>query len=356
VAVDVETLRTRVDVAAARGLDPDERVVADGVRAHLDRATNAAFRRDPLPGRWANWWRGTLVETAYRHMHAAELELIDLYTNAEMQAEIPAAVARARTALNREDVRQWTIEGLRALPPAQVRPQLRRITEDSFAAMDAQHGQLRSFRNILLMAAALITVLVAVTLGVVAFHPKVLPLCFPFERNSVPVDGLLNCPTRSGTRAPSGGDVLIVALLGLLGGALTASISIRHLKGTTVPYDVPVALALLKVPLGAFTAMLALVAIRAEFVPGLSSLDSQEQILAYALVFGFAQQLFTRLLDQRAQTLLNQLPSKDAADKPPPPPPAPPTTAPPATAPATPDPATPAAGAGGSRLSLRRPR
>ncbi|MFD2092001.1 hypothetical protein [Blastococcus deserti] len=338
VAVDVEALRIRLDVAEARGLDPPGRAVAGGVRGHLEKARAAAFRLDPLPRRLANWWRGTLVETAYRHMHAAEAHIVDLYDEQDLQAEIPLAVARAQTALHREDLRQWTVEGLRALPPAQLRPQLRRILTDSFSALDAKHGQLRNFRNILLLAALLISVLVIATLAAVSTWPHVMPLCFPNEI-VVGTDPLvkeqdgLNCPTRSDTESPSRGDVLVVALLGLLGGALAASVSIRNLKGTMSPYDVPVALALLKVPLGAFTAVLALVAIRADFVPGLSSLDSQEQILAYALVFGFAQQLFTRLLDQRAQTLLEHLPSKDAADEPPRPPP-PPTPAVPTPEPA----------------------
>ncbi len=74
--------------------------------------------------------------------------------------------------------------------------------------------------------------------------------------------------------------------------------SIRNLRGTSTPYDVPVALALLKVPLGAFTAILGLVAIQGDFVPGLSALDSQQQILAYALVLGYAQQVFTYSLDR----------------------------------------------------------
>ena len=103
----------------------------------------------------------------------------------------------------------------------------------------------------------------------------------------------------------------MVALLGLLGGALAAAVSIRNLRGTSTPYDVPVALALLKVPLGAFTAIVGLVALQGSFVPGLSALDSQQQILAYALVLGYAQQVFTFSLDRRAQTLLDGLPAKD---------------------------------------------
>jgi hypothetical protein len=46
------------------------------------------------------------------------------------------------------------------------------------------------------------------------------------------------------------------------------------------------------VPAGALTALGALIAIRREFIHGLSALDAQEQILAYALVFGYAYQLF----------------------------------------------------------------
>jgi hypothetical protein len=92
--------------------------------------------------------------------------------------------------------------------------------------------------------------------------------------------------------------------------------SIRNLRGTSSPYDVPVALAFLKVPLGAFTAILGLVAIQGEFIPGLSSLDSQQQILAYALLLGFGQQVFTHSLDVRAQSLLEALPGKDTAPVP----------------------------------------
>jgi hypothetical protein len=56
--------------------------------------------------------------------------------------------------------------------------------------------------------------------------------------------------------------------------------------------------------------------IRGDFVPGLSDLDSQEQILAYALVFGYAQQLLTKMIDQRAQHVLDSVPSKDAESVP----------------------------------------
>jgi hypothetical protein len=328
VAVDVDALEFRAKAFAAGHLDSVGRAQLEAVLAHLNKARNAAFRIDPLPRRLTNWWRGTLVESAYRHLHAAEVALVDLYGWQDLQAEIRGAVARAGTALNREDPRQRTVGDFREYTtPEELKPRLKSLMRDSFATLDARHAQLRSFRNILLMAALSITVLMIVTSYSVAKNPTVLPLCFPrsvisTNRGSVvTTESLLNCPTGGPVRGPTGGDILVVALLGLLGGALTAAISIRNLKGTTTPYDVPVALAMLKVPLGAFTAVLGLVAIRGDFVPGLSALDSQVQILAYALVFGFAQQALTRLLDQRAESLLSALPGKDVAEAVPMPPP-----------------------------------
>ena len=67
----------------------------------------------------------------------------------------------------------------------------------------------------------------------------------------------------------------------------------------------------MKLPAGALTAIVGLVLVHGEFVPGLSELDSQGQILAYAVVLGVAQHLFTRFVDRRAETVLNSLPSKD---------------------------------------------
>jgi hypothetical protein len=61
-------------------------------------------------------------------------------------------------------------------------------------------------------------------------------------------------------------------------------------------------------PLCAFTAVTGLLLLGGNFVPGLSELDNQRQILAYALAFGYAQQLISRLVDARARTIFNQLP------------------------------------------------
>ncbi len=71
------------------------------------------------------------------------------------------------------------------------------------------------------------------------------------------------------------------------------------------------ALGVLKVPLSGLTAVVGILFMTGGFVPGLSDLDSQGQILAYAVVFGYAQQLLTQVVDDRAQSVLNSVPSTE---------------------------------------------
>jgi hypothetical protein len=310
VVVGVQVLETRLDVALAQGLGPDQRAAADGVRRLLRKAEDAAYGNDPKVNWFSRWWRGTLVEVSFQNLHAARAQMVDVYADEEVAAEIPAALARSQQALHADDPRRLTGEALTRMALGQQRAFLRRAIEDSYDAMDRQHERLRSFRNIILIAAVSIGALVGATILVVRANPTYIPLCF--AKNGEGIEGArLNCPTGTGVLTNHASDILVVALLGLLGGALAAAVSIRNLRGTSTPYDVPVALALLKVPLGAFTAIVGLVALQGSFVPGLSALDSQQQILAYALVLGYAQQVFTYSLDRKAQSLLDGLPSKD---------------------------------------------
>jgi hypothetical protein len=100
--------------------------------------------------------------------------------------------------------------------------------------------------------------------------------------------------------------------MGILGGAMSATFAIQRLRTTPAPIskDLKVSLAFLKLPAGALTAIGGLILIHGEFIPGLTDLDSQGQILAYAIVLGVAQQLVTRFVDQKAEDVLAAVPSK----------------------------------------------
>jgi hypothetical protein len=318
--VDPELQALRVRLAAAKkasNLTDAQLAVADGVGTLIDRAQSAADRTDPIPGRILNWWRGTLVESAYRNLHMARAQILDLYPEPELNAEIPAVIARVHSTLQRDDPRRVSSVDLRALSIEDRRAWLRRLTEDSYDVIDMQHSRLRNFRNIILSAAIVICGLMALAATLMSIWPHWIPLCFPagdVTAGSTETADVFNCPTARETPDPQRADVIVVGLLGLLGGALATTVAIRKMSGgSPQPYDVPVALAWLKVPLGAFVAILGLVAIRGGFVPGLSRLDSQDQILAYAVLLGFSQQLFTQVLDSKAQALVGELPSKSDA-------------------------------------------
>jgi hypothetical protein len=316
VAVEADRIEGRMRIAlAAERPDGDHRASREAIEHHLAEA-RAACRRPPR--RWSRGlrdrWRGTSVEQAYRNTHSAKVFLVDLLPVAELQMLAPEVGSRLAV-LDRADPRR--VEAERLLTDADSRTRraaLKQAMETSYDAVDEKYSRLRDFRNIILLTAALITVFIGLLTLAVERTPDAVPLCFerPAAATGTGPQGLGNvCP--SGLRqSPSPGDMPIVAGLGAIGGLLAALLSIRTLRGTSVPYGIPGALALLKVPAGMLTAVAGILLFGGGFVPGLSNLDSQRQILAYALVFGYAQQLITRLVDDRAQSILNKIPSKDA--------------------------------------------
>jgi hypothetical protein len=320
--------------------------VGQAVQDHLRAAcTFASWDEDeeksngPSVGRQFNeWWTGASCEGAYVNLHEAEIALAQLLPDDEIRASIPAALARLQT-MDVTDPRRRAAETQLAdsLPRAQRRAAFQSAVRTGLELIDQQHARLRGFRNIVLTTTAGLMLLVIAMCVVGAWKPDALPLCFgpepttPTGQPAEPVVGPVGvaCPSEEappspGTEArrlPAPGDVTLVALLGLMGGGLSGALAIRHLQGSSTPYDVPVALSLLKLPSGALLALVGLLFVRGGFVPGLSQLDSQPQILAYAFLFGSAQQLVTRLIDRQAQDILTKVPSKEPATTKPEPPP-----------------------------------
>lgn len=329
VAVGETVLRSRLDALRARRIedpDPAADAIDTGVRNLLDKAANAAYRTDPRPHRLSNWWRGSLLEAGFQNLHAAEAEIALLYAPDELRAELPDALARVEEGLQKDDPRRADAQRVATSTDPPDPYDVSKIIGIGYSAADQSHTRVRNFRNVVVMATVMITIFLVAFTAYIATHPTSVPLCFrqpvttatSLVTTTTPAPGAIEviCPTSESILGqgggPAGRDVLVVALVGLMGGALAAAVSLRNVRGTSTPYDVPVALAFLKLPTGALTAIAALIAIRGDFVPGLSALDSQEQILAYALAFGYAQQLLTGLIDRQGQSILSGVPSKDA--------------------------------------------
>ena len=102
----------------------------------------------------------------------------------------------------------------------------------------------------------------------------------------------------------SGWDIAIVEGVGLLAAALAAAASLRHqrqLQALRAADRAGPAQAAHRRGAGSVGLLL----MRGGFVPGLSDLDSSGQIIAWAVVLGYSQQLLTRFVDQRALTVLD---------------------------------------------------
>ena len=333
------------------------RHASDAAMRHLEDARQDAGVpvRQPRTARLANVWSGALVTSAFANLHAAKVVLVDLYAEEDIQAGAPAVLARLQSCLPSDDQRrqraealfgsqistvpsdarsQGWLDGENRIQPAERRlsasgaqasssagevalrrASLRDAMQVSYDAADEQYARVRSFRNVLTTGAVLLSMLVIAVCLVGARHPRVIPLCSSPSATAAAAANVpqMACPTSelADTSAPRGGDVAAVALMGILGAALSATLSVQKLRGTAAPYVIPIALAFFKLPAGALTAIAGLLLIKGDFVPGFSQLDSQGQILAYALVFGVAQHLVTRFVDQRADDVLSNLPSKE---------------------------------------------
>jgi hypothetical protein len=290
-------------------------VMCESVGRLLDNASKAANGLDPKHRRLKEWWAGTCAEAAYKNIHYAEATLARLYEPREVKSEVLDAVRRARSALSQDDLgRQALLMRLAASDPVPcTADELSEMIAVGHEAADRSRSRLRTFRNLLLAAFVFTGLLLALFVALTAWKPWLVPLCFvhdpsPIEPSEIPWHV---CPSGEGhLRQPAQSDVFVVAVLGLIGGVISSGVFVRGLYGNSKPYDVSVPLALLKVPVGGFAAIIGVMLLAGDFVPGFSAVDKQSQILAYALLFGFAQQLLTKMLDERAAALVASVPTK----------------------------------------------
>jgi hypothetical protein len=331
------------------------------VTTHLEAARQAAVGQDLNPKKWYKFFRNaSLLERAKSNLDAAEAQLLNLAPPKYVLGQMPSLLRHVQCQLLPTDPRRQEFEricrrlGLNGPDQAPVpetnradRDRKTKIVEDergsivtavrgASSASLREQLRVRSFRFALFTATALMFALV-VGLAVIGwFRPTMIPLCFAPEESG---EAVVVCPTAQSApfptaRADDGAlqadleavdidngiedaakpqDIMVVELIGLTAAAIAAAAAIRGIRGSSERLGVPIALGLLKLPTGAITAFLGLLLMRGQFVPGLSALDTSAQILAWALVFGYAQQLFTRLVDRQGQTVLD---SVSNADKP----------------------------------------
>lgn len=358
--------------AWVRGNDPRANCdpLAEAIPLHLKAARQAAKAARLRPKRWVRGFRrGALHERAMSNLDAAEADILSLAPPDYLLGQMPCLLRNVRCHLVPTDPRRQEMERIArrlGLDDAdhpeltnltdeerdkklkktveQERGTIVAVTRGARSAALREQVRLRSFRNVVVSTTLLMTLL-AIGVAITGWlRPTMIPLCFAPEESG---QAVVVCPT--GQSAPfsttrqsvtnpqslsttftdiddaiqqtaTPRDLLVVELVGLTAAAVAAVATIRKLRGSSERLGLPVALAALKLPTGAITAFLGLLLMRGQFVPGLSALDTSAQILAWALVFGYAQQLFTRLVDQQGQTVLDNVRGADTPQPSPSPP------------------------------------
>jgi hypothetical protein len=284
--------------------------VLQDVEEHLSAAEKIAER-----GTWR--WRfsrsTSVVERAKSHLDAAEADLLRLAPTSYLRGQLPDLEAHVMQWLDIGDPRRVEIERLaRRVRDHEPTDADRNALVAAFRATNSEARRatrrLQSFRNLVLVATGILSLL-ALGMAVLGLaSPTTVPMCFT-------PPGEVVCPI--GTSSVAGRDVedvlvatvnpwdiALVELIGMIAAAATAALGLRSTRGTSAPFGMPILVGLMKLPTGALTAFIGILLLRAEFIPGFNALESSAQILAWAAVFGAAQQILTRQIDQRAQEVL----------------------------------------------------
>lgn len=335
----------------ANGPRENSDVLAEAVHRHLDAARDAATAAKLKPRKAFRFFRnGSLLERAMSNLAAAEANLLNIAPPAYVLGQIPSLLRHVRDHFVAGDARRQEFERIaqrlgvtdpdHPLPPAgndhdvrtvveEERGKIVSITRSASSAALREQVRVRSFRNTLVATTVAMTSLMFLVMFIGLVNPTLIPLCFAPEKSgqamvvcptgqSEAFSTSNSAPTESQTQdhlreAVSPYDLLAVEFVGLVAAAIAAVAAIRGVRGTSERNGLPVVMALLKLPTGALTAFLGLLLMRGQVVPGLSALDTSAQILAWALVFGYAQELFTKLVDRQAQTVLNSVRGADKA-------------------------------------------
>jgi hypothetical protein len=297
------------------------------IQGHLDTAREAAAasRRQGLV-RWVRAIpslgrrRRSLLERVMTNLNAAEVALLRLAPSNWLRGQVPSLVAHVRRHLPEDDPRRISVDEISGTLVEEPNRDLKDLERDTLvSAASAANSQqrrdavrLHGLRNILLVPIALLTIAAVVFAIVGLWTPEIIPLCFepegevvcPTSESQVPMG---ESPEEAIRATASGGDIVLIEMVGIIAASVAAAIALRSLGSTSSLHDFPVLLALLRLPTGAVTAVLGLLLMRAGFIPGLSALDSSAQIIAWAVVLGYSQQLFTRVVDSRARAVIEDV-------------------------------------------------
>lgn len=302
VGARIDELADRLDAVPEGGGNAQKKAVGKAVETQLEKADAAmAGGGSPLGA----WWTGSAITKAWEAVHNAELALLQIESDSAVLSAVPRLLSWVQRVMDagptreehemalRTEMKKEESGGKRPMPD---RMKIRGALADVIAANGRRYATVRTFRNNLIIATFLLA-LVLLTIAVWhAQNPSFLSLCVEQKGE------LKEC--LSGGTAPAASDVWMVLLMGALGGLLGITFKLSEADDDASRFDPKTWQRLLKPVTGAATALAAVIFLQSHLLVELTIEKTKLVLLAYALIFGFSQQVLTKFVDQRAESLV----------------------------------------------------
>ncbi len=248
--------------------------------------------------RIADWWTGGEVDQAWAELHTATQALLTLQDPAVVKSQLADMAAVVVTTLDPGDMRrQDFLKTLELLAPAcrdispADRAQLRAIRQACDSSSDGGHADARAFRNTLILVGSFLAAVLAIVAVIAGADP-----------------GFRSIFAAAQTY-PGGWYVFELELIASLSGLTGAVLSLRNYTGFQYSYGLSFVQAFLKGVTGAATGLFGVLLVKSG-ITGSLTLKPGASTFVVAIVFGYAQYLFTRLIDQQANAVLKSAGSR----------------------------------------------
>lgn len=265
----------------------------------LDTAWQAVSQSRSVWDRVKVWWSGWDAERGWHAVHRADVELVS--NSADLASRLPGIRGQVAKELSATDpclqaldkIDAKTLDNAEPGKAAAARAVVAEAMRAAYAVADDALRSVRILRNQMLVFGAVLTIL-NLTLGILgSMRPELIPLCTTGEI----------CPSGPGT-APTGGDIWTIQMLGVLGAVIAVVWLLVNSPPQLITYGLTGYQSLVKITLGGTLAVVGVLGVAAGAFETL--INSQASLLFAALVFGYAQQVATRSLDNAATRLVGK--------------------------------------------------
>ena len=298
---EVEVRRNELDHRLATAMHyataatrPQHETHVKAARTSLERARLAI---DSKPNLIA-WVTGSAITTAWESVHQAAAQLVELESDETVRSSLPRLLDWIGQVMNKGPMRDRYEKELTAIIEGHKpvdRILVHQAHQDVLNSNNEWHANLRTFRNVLLLAGTVLVVAL-ITLAIWhAINPSFVSICDPNAAKGH------HCFSGD---SPSSKDIAAIELVGAIGGLLSVAFGLGSEKSAPSRYNVRFAQMLLKPAAGAATAVVGVLLVQSGVIVAPAQRNSETLFLAYAAVFGFSQQLLTQFVDKRAGKLL----------------------------------------------------